>query len=57
MFPDDVIFSESIAHKETRLVASYVEKYGKMISQLRYLEEDDVNYIKNMKFEIDRRNK
>lgn len=57
LFPDDVIFSESIAHKETRLVASYVEKYGKMISQLRYLEEDDVNYIKNMKFEIDRRNK
>ena len=57
LFPDDVIFSESSTHNETRVVASYVKKFGQMISSLRYLEEDDVDYIKNMKFEIDRRNK
>jgi uridine kinase/ribulose-5-phosphate 4-epimerase/fuculose-1-phosphate aldolase len=59
MTPDAVVFSEkpnlTTAQRTTLLADSYIRYYGSVLGDLDFLCEDEVNYIKNMKFEKCRR--
>ena len=53
-FPDEVVFRDSRGFLATKILSEYVRFISKQLGPLRYLKDDDVCYIQNMKFEINR---
>jgi len=56
VFPDAVIFNGDISKTDTLRAHNYMEVIGSKLGDIRYLSEDNVEYLKNMESENYRKN-